>query len=163
PNHHALAQQWTVGDNFYTDSDVSVDGHHWLVGAPPTIWTQSSLMAGYSEAKKYFRLGDAPGRHLFAGTDASVHPEERWENGKTGQELPRFLFIHLPNDHMDAARPTDGYPYRESYVGDNDLALGRIVEYLSGTKWWKEMAIFVTEDDAQGGVDHIDAHRTVFM
>jgi len=48
-------------------------------------------------------------------------------------------------------------------VADNDLALGRILEYLSGTKWWKEMAVFVTEDDAQGGVDHIDAHRTVLL
>jgi hypothetical protein len=48
-------------------------------------------------------------------------------------------------------------------VADNDLALGRILEYLSGTKWWKEMAVFVTEDDPQGGVDHVDAHRTVLL
>jgi len=81
----------------------------------------------------------------------------------TGSDLPQFLFIHLPNDHMADARPEDGYPYRESFVVDNDLALGRILEYLSGTKWWKEMAVFVTEDNAQGGVDHIDAHRTVLL
>ena len=48
-------------------------------------------------------------------------------------------------------------------MADNDYALGRIVEYLSQTPWWREMAIFVTEDDAQGGRDHIDAHRTVLM
>jgi hypothetical protein len=46
---------------------------------------------------------------------------------------------------------------------DNDLALGRIVAYLSHSPWWKDMAVFVTEDDAQGGLDHVDAHRTVFL
>ena len=64
---------------------------------------------------------------------------------------------------MTEPRPQDGYPYEASYVADNDYALGRIVEFLSHTPWWREMAIFVTEDDAQGGRDHIDAHRTVFM
>ena len=87
--------------------------------------------------------------------------EEKW--GKTGAELPRFLFIHLPNDHMADERPEDGYPYRESFVADNDYALGRILEYLSKSKWWKDMAVFITEDDAQGGVDHVDAQRTVLM
>jgi hypothetical protein len=82
---------------------------------------------------------------------------------KTGADLPQFIFIHLPNDHMTDARPEDGYPFEESYVVDNDYALGRILQFLSGTKWWKEMAVFVTEDDAQGGVDHIDAHRTVLL
>jgi YVTN family beta-propeller protein len=244
PNHHAMARQWSISDNFYTDSDVSVDGHHWLVGSPPNAWTESTLMASYGEQKKDFRLGEAPGRLLFAGSDSSVHPEEQSEGGtiwhhlerhgvsfrnfgegfelagvdegrdleptgarfltnvpmpdplyrntsrdypgfnmnvpdqfratqfineieerygKTGAELPRFIFIHLPNDHTDAPRPADGYPYRESFVADNDYALGRIIEYLSGTPWWKEMAVFVTEDDAQSGVDHIDAHRTVLM
>jgi hypothetical protein len=51
----------------------------------------------------------------------------------------------------------------ESFVADNDLALGRILEYLSKTKWWGRMAVFITEDDAQGGVDHIDSHRTVLL
>jgi hypothetical protein len=48
-------------------------------------------------------------------------------------------------------------------MADNDLALGRIVEYLSHTPYWKEMMIVVTEDDAQNGVDHIDAHRSILM
>jgi hypothetical protein len=80
-----------------------------------------------------------------------------------GAELPRFIFIHLPNDHMAKPRPWDGFPFSASYVADNDYALGRIVEYLSNSKWWKNMAVFVTEDDAQGGVDHVDSHRTVMM
>ena len=78
-------------------------------------------------------------------------------------ELPQFVFIHLPNDHMADARPDDGYPYEESFVADNDYALGRIVEYLSGRKEWSQTVVLVTEDDAQSGVDHIDAHRTVLM
>jgi hypothetical protein len=80
-----------------------------------------------------------------------------------GEAFPRFVFLHLPADHMMKARPEDGYPYEASYVADNDLALGRIVEYLSKSPWWREMAIFVTEDDAQGGVDHVDSHRTVLL
>jgi DNA-binding beta-propeller fold protein YncE len=82
---------------------------------------------------------------------------------KPGRELPRFLYIHLPNDHIGKPRPEDGYPFEASFIADNDLALGRIVEYLSSSKWWPKMAIFVTEDDAQGGLDHIDTHRTVML
>jgi hypothetical protein len=71
--------------------------------------------------------------------------------------------IRLPNDHTAAPRPDDGYPYRASFVADNDLALGRIVAFLSKTSIWKDSALFVTEDDAQSGVDHVDAHRSVLL
>jgi hypothetical protein len=77
--------------------------------------------------------------------------------------LTRFTFIHLPNDHTDAPRPDDGYPYRESFVADNDYALGRILEFLSGLPEWRDTVVLITEDDAQSGVDHIDAHRTVLL
>jgi hypothetical protein len=82
---------------------------------------------------------------------------------KGGDPFPRLIFIHLPNDHMAKPRPEDGYPFDASYVADNDYALGRIVEYLSHSRWWRQMAVFVTEDDAQGGVDHVDSHRTVLL
>jgi hypothetical protein len=82
---------------------------------------------------------------------------------KPGAALPSLLFVHLPGDYLAEARPEDGYPFPESHVADNDYALGRIVEYLSGTPWWRDMAIFVTEADAHGGVDHVDAHRTVLL
>jgi hypothetical protein len=82
---------------------------------------------------------------------------------KGGEPFPQFIYIHLPNDHMDKARPADGYPYRASFVADNDYALGRIIEYLSNSQWWRETAIFVTEDDAQGGRDHVDSHRTLLL
>ena len=50
-----------------------------------------------------------------------------------------------------------------AYVADNDLALGRVVEGLSKSRFWQHMAIFVVEDDAQNGSDHVDAHRTVAL
>ena len=86
---------------------------------------------------------------------------ELWGPGK--DTLPHILTIILPNDHGAGERPDAGYPFRESYMADNDLALGRIVEFLSHTPEWKNMAIIITEDDAQNGVDHVDAHRSVLM
>ena len=244
PNHHALALGWSFSDNFYADSEVSVDGHHWLVGSYPDAWTETSLRAAYADGKDFRFPTTAPGRLNFAESNSSVHPEEQPEGGtiwhhlarhgipfrnygegfelagvnegeglkptggrfvtnvpmpdplfrntsrtypvfnmnvpdqfratqfikeiqdkyiKGGEAFPRFIYIHLPNDHMTTPRPKDGYPFESSFVADNDYALGRIVEFLSKTPWWREMAIFVTEDDAQGGRDHIDAHRTLLM
>jgi len=71
--------------------------------------------------------------------------------------------MQVPNDHTAGPRPADGYPYRHSYVADNDLAIGRILHFLSRTPYWKHMLVVITEDDPQGGVDHIDAHRSVLM
>ncbi len=74
-------------------------------------------------------------------------------------ELPNFIIIALPADHTSGTRP--GRPTPEAAVADNDLALGRIVEAVSGSKFWPETCIFVTEDDPQDGLDHVDGHRTV--
>jgi YVTN family beta-propeller protein len=244
PNHHALAARFAMSDNFFADSEVSVDGHHWLVGSYPNAWTESSLMAAYGDQKHFRLTPDAPGRLAFPESSSSVHPEDQLEAGtlwhhlerhgipfrnfgegfelagvdegpglkptgaryftnvpipdplyrntsreypnfntnipdqfratqfireieelyrKPGKALPKLLFVHLPNDHMDKPRPRDGYPAYASYVADNDYALGRIIEYLSHTTWWPHMAIFITEDDALGGADHVDAHRTVML
>lgn len=244
PNHRSMAEHWSFSDNFYADADVSVDGHHWVVGSYPNAWVESSRMASYGGQKDFRFPTTAPGRLAFPQSNSSVHPEDQLEAGaiwhhlerhgvpfrnfgegfelagvvegagekptgaryltnvpmpdplfrntsrnypqfnmnipdqyratqfireveelyiKGGQAFPRFIFIHLPNDHMAKPRPEDGYPFEASYVVDNDYALGRIVEFLSGTPWWREMAVFITEDDAQGGRDHVDAHRTVLM
>ena len=77
--------------------------------------------------------------------------------------VPGLVVIRLPDDHTAEPRTEDGYPYRASYVADNDLALGRIIAFLYKTPIWKDSAVFVTEDDAQGGVDHVDAHRSVLL
>lgn len=244
PNHHEIAKRYAFSDNFYADSEVSVDGHHWIVGSYPNVWTETSLRGAYGGQKDFRLPTSAPGRLLFAQSNSSVHPEELLQDGalwhhldrhgisfrnfgegfelagvdegpglmptgarfltnmpmadplwrntsrnypqynmnipdqyraaqfideierlyvNPGQELPRLLFIHLPNDHMAKPRPEDGYPLPSSFVCDNDYALGRILEYLSKTKWWRSMAVFITEDDAQGGVDHVDSHRTVLL
>jgi len=86
---------------------------------------------------------------------------EKWRDGTN--EMPQIITVIIPNDHGAGERPEAGYPFRESYMADNDLAVGRIVEFLSHTPYWKNMAIIITEDDAQNGVDHVDAHRSVLM
>lgn len=244
PNQHALAGRFAMSDNFYADSEVSVDGHHWLVGSYPSEWTESTLMAAYGGAKSFKLAQGSPGRLEFPGSNSSVHPEDMQEAGtlwnhldrnrisfrnygegfelagvdegkglkptgaryltnvpmpeplyrntardypqfnmnipdqfraaqfikdvdaryiRPNRPLPSFIFIHLPQDHTADPRPEDGYPTRAAFVADNDLALGRIVEYLSHTPAWSSMAIFITEDDAQSGVDPVDAHRTVLL
>lgn len=87
--------------------------------------------------------------------------EEKWMTGK--EKMPSLITVILSQDHGAGDRPEAGYPFRESYMADNDLAVGRIVEYLSHTPYWKNMLIVITEDDAQGGVDHVDAHRSILM
>ncbi|MBS0662524.1 MAG: SMP-30/gluconolactonase/LRE family protein [Verrucomicrobia bacterium] len=72
-------------------------------------------------------------------------------------DMPRLQVVQLPNDHTMGAGA--GKPTPTAQVADNDLALGRIVEAVSRSKFWPETAIFVLEDDAQNGADHVDAHR----
>jgi len=86
---------------------------------------------------------------------------DRWESGK--EPFPRVLTMVLPQDHLTEEHPEQGYPFRESYMGDNDLALGRVMQRLSHSRWWPEMLVVVTEDDPQGGRDHVDAHRSILM
>ena len=77
--------------------------------------------------------------------------------------LPPFLNIAICNDHGTQPNAAKGYPYVASWMADNDLALGRIVDFLSHTPYWRNMAIFVTEDDAGGEPDHVDAQRSVLL
>jgi len=87
--------------------------------------------------------------------------KDKWLSGK--EEFPSLITMMIPNDHGAGERPDDGYPFKESYMADNDLALGRVLHLLSRTKWWKDMLIIITEDDAQDGRDHIDGHRSLLM
>ena len=202
PNHHAIAARWVLSDNFYADSEVSVDGHHWLVGSYPDAWTESTLMAAYGGQKDFRMPTTAPGRLLFPESSSSVHPEEQLEAGaiwhhlerhgvtfrnfgegfelagvnegpglkptgarfltnvpmpdplyrntsrqypqfnmnipdqfratqfikeieekyvKSGEEFPRFIFIHLPNDHMAKPRPRGRLPLRSVVRGRQRL------------------------------------------
>ena len=229
PNHHALAEDFILMDNYYCSGVLSADGHQ---------WTDEAYVTDYLE--KFF--GDFPRSYPYDGADplayassgfiwdnvmkhgltyrnygefvgASIEPpdatftemyqdfldgtnnvkiraisnlpqmepytcptyigfpnsvsdqyraaefikelEEFEENGM----FPNFIIMLLPNDHTSGTRP--GLPTPRAAVADNDLALGQIVEAISHSKFWKETCIFVTEDDPQAGLDHVDGHRTV--
>ncbi len=73
--------------------------------------------------------------------------------------LPTVEFVRLPNDHTAGALV--GAPTPRAYMADNDYALGQLVDAVSHSPYWKDTAIFVVEDDAQNGPDHVDAHRTI--
>ncbi len=245
PNLHALVGRFAMSDNFYVDSDVSADGHRWVVGINPTPFFNTAWTSGYGGRRHEDAAVEQPGRRaLFGGADAPMPEDEPqfgslWEHIAAGvkgplgilnygeglevegnnemagaepegqrlflnsplpkpvfessdrrfptfnlgipdqfrvteferdfrqkiaaDKVPALIVIRLPNDHTMDPRPEDGYPYRASYVADNDLALGRIVAFLSKTSIWKDSALFVTEDDAQGGVDHVDAHRSILL
>jgi len=78
--------------------------------------------------------------------------------GRKPGELPQFVLLRLPNNHTAGTRP--GMPKPEASVADNDLAVGRVVEAISHSPYWDDTAIFILEDDAQDGPDHVDAHRS---
>ena len=80
-----------------------------------------------------------------------------FEQQVAASQVPNLTIIWLPSDHTNGT--TKGFPYPINYQADNDLALGRIVEAISHSKVWAQSAIFVEEDDAQNGVDHVDGHR----
>lgn len=79
----------------------------------------------------------------------------------SAKELPQFIELWLPNDHTGGTRA--GRPAPRASVADNDLAVGRVVEAVSHSPYWDDTAIFVVEDDAQDGADHVDAHRSIAL
>jgi sugar lactone lactonase YvrE len=226
PNHHAIASEFVLLDNFYVEAEVSADGHEWTMGAYATDFVErtwpvtyggkgSTRLAGkkraglgypaegnfdistpkngylFDAAKKagisYRSYGEfvsnpqkgKPGKArikslvnhcdtFFPSFDMRVSDQKRIDrflqelaSFEKKNELPRLIILRLPNDHTWGTR--QGRPTPRAYLADNDLALGRVLEALSKTRFWKEMAVFVVEDDAQNGHDHVDAHRTVAL
>ena len=82
-----------------------------------------------------------------------------WETMEQKDSLPNLMVLSLPNDHSAGTSPN--YPTPNAMVADNDLALGRIIEKITKSKSWESTVIFVTQDDSQGGWDHVSAYRTV--
>ena len=76
-------------------------------------------------------------------------------------DLPALSILRLGGDHTAYVRA--GFPTPRSMIAENDQALGRLVEAISKSRYWKESAICVLEDDAQNGPDHVDAHRSVAL
>ena len=216
PNHHRLATQFVLLDNFYVDAEVSADGHEWSMGAYATDFVEKFWPMSYGHNKKhgkypypaegkidianpaggylwdkareagvtyrsygefvqYGKLGTPPFTKLkaleghfdpdYRGFDLDYSDQKRADRfiaelqrfEREGQ-MPRLQIIRLPNDHTSGA--TVGKLTPTSLVADNDLALGRIVDAVSHSKFWAHTAIFILEDDAQNGPDHVDAHRS---
>jgi YVTN family beta-propeller protein len=86
---------------------------------------------------------------------------EEFQNWERRGEMPNLVYLFLPCDHTSGTKP--GWPTPAAMVADNDLALGRIVEAVSKSKFWPRTCIFVVEDDPQNGFDHVDGHRTVAL
>ena len=141
-------------NNIYADSTLKYGGVKHLINYPmptPLYDRTSRLYPTYNMAiPDQFRVD------MF-----KKEFEEKWMG--EGKTMPQVLTIIIPNDHGAGERPQAGFPFRESYMADNDLAVGRTVEMLSNTPYWKNMAIVITEDDSQDGRDHIDAHRSILM
>ena len=89
----------------------------------------------------------------------SAFVRARQENEGPRFEMPSFVLLYLPDDHTGGTRPN--FPRPAASVADNDLALGRVVDAVSHSPYWDDTAIFVLEDDAQDGADHVDAHRSI--
>lgn len=101
----------------------------------------------------------------FTGYDNKVQDTVRFGQWKrefdsllSVNAIPRFNSVRFPNDHTEGMRKGRPTPY--AHVADNDLAVGLFVEHLSKSPIWKETVIFILEDDAQNGADHVDAHRS---
>jgi len=217
PNHHKLAREFVLLDNFYVNSDVSADGHNWSTAAispdyvekmwpnkyanrrtiadfaeqdaaslPPAgyLWTNAAA-AGISMRNFGYMVNNkpnaAPGSEqitgvrdpvlskvtnpLFRGFDldyrdvdrAKVFLNELAEYEKSGN-MPRLIVMRLGNDHTSGTAAGKIAPL--SAAADNDYAMGQLVEAVSKSRFWASTAIFILEDDAQNGPDHVDSHRS---
>ena len=229
PNHHALAEEFVLMDNYYCSGVLSADGHQWTDEAYVTDYLEK-FFGGFSRSYPYD--GGDPMAYSPTGfiwdnvldhgltyrnygefVDAVIEPKgvsfteiyddflkgtgkikiraksnlpqmepytcptyigfpnkvtdqyraaefiKELKEFEKNDNMPNFIIMLLPNDHTSGTRPGSATP--EAAVADNDLALGKIVEALSNSKFWKETCIFVTEDDPQAGLDHVDGHRTV--
>src|SRR5262249_41399013 len=104
----------------------------------------------------------------YAGWDLDITDGKRIDTWLTefrqyeaNGNLPQLSIIRLPNDHTAGTRA--GSPAPRAMVAENDLALGRLVEVVSSSVYWRDSVILVVEDDAQSGPDHVDSHRSVLL
>jgi YVTN family beta-propeller protein len=242
PNHHALAEQFILFDNFYASGAISFEGHQWLMqgfvsdhverglisAARGYAWNMSDSLtvspAGffwqggrkpidvriYGELSLPLRWDPSTQNAVDINEDQllywreywTMYKENRWrdavghrsgvpifqnivqarfppsslripdqlraesfledlaERQKSGN-MPNLLLITLTSDHTQGTNPNSPTP--KAMVADNDLALGRMVEAISRSRFWPQSLILVVEDDAQDGIDHVDGHRTVAL
>lgn len=202
PNHHALAENFVLLDNFYVDGEVSADGHNWSLGAYATdymeknwptsyggrgpgavgktgqnklyIWDQANRFnVSYRTYGEFISADNTPQipvlkdhfpkaypiRDLLDPDTMRYHVWERdFDSLMQKNALPRLMTIRMLSDHTEGTRA--GRPTPFAHVADNDLAVGMLVEHISKSSIWENSVIFILEDDAQNGPDHVDAHRS---
>ena len=138
---------------------ISYRSYAEFIKAPPDTaedaYTNMKNLEGHFDPR--FRPWDLDYLDIWRAKEF-IHELHEYE--KTG-DWPNLMIMRLPNDHTYGTRPGKHTP--RSMMADNDLALGMVVDAVSHSKFWKETAIFVLEDDAQNGPDHIDAHRSVLL
>lgn len=230
PNHHKLARDFVLLDNFYATGGNSADGHQWVTqanetayclwpgyegrsypfdGTDPLAYASGGFLwdAALARGKSVRVFGEYAGR-LTVGRQERQRLLDEWKKGgdftkrwnmtapiaplnkilarnypayttgipdvvrasiflaelkqwEAAGKMPNLTFIQLPSDHTNGASPGTNTP--QAMVADNDYAMGQIIDALTHSPFWKKMAIFVVEDDAQNGVDHVDGHRTVAL
>jgi hypothetical protein len=121
-----------------------------------------SLPPGYRGNKPFLRTHTNP---LYPGFELTIRDQHRadvwiaeFQQFVQSGNMPALELIRLPNDHTSGAMA--GRPTPRAAFADNDLALGRMIEALSKSRYWKNTVVFVLEDDAQNGADHVDMHRS---
>ena len=230
PNHHALASQFALLDNYYCNGVNSADGHAWTTEGNVTDHLEKSF-GGFTRS---YTWGDDPLTYSSSGfiwdnvlahglsfrnfgemdyaepipDDASFEAIYRdfvdgagavgfaqkigidrlsryssptypgWNmripdvlradafltelaGFEERGDFPNFTIVYLPNDHTSGTAP--GAPTPRAQVADNDLALGRVVEGITHSRFWPTTCIFVIEDDPQAGFDHVDGHRSLCL
>ncbi|WP_460678560.1 bifunctional YncE family protein/alkaline phosphatase family protein [Mucilaginibacter koreensis] len=206
PNHHAIANEFVLLDNFYVDAEVSADGHNWSTAAYATDVVEKTWPASYGKRggttnyeggrpatyprdgfiwdyckragisyRSYGEFADYGRAHYKTlqghvcpqspGFDLDIKDQVRvdaWQHDfdslVQANSVPQFNTLRISNDHTSGQKKGKYTPI--AAVGDNDLAIGRILEHLSKSPIWKESVVFMLEDDAQNGPDHVDAHRS---
>ncbi|HNY38804.1 MAG TPA: beta-propeller fold lactonase family protein [Bryobacteraceae bacterium] len=217
PNHHKLAREFVLLDNFYVNADVSADGHNWTSAAIAPAYVQRMWPNSYGARRRHYdyeggeRAALPPAGYIWTNvlakgltmrnygwwcTNAAPAPEsgrqiravrdqalaahtnldyrgfdldyldidrakvflKDLETFEAQGAMPQFIVLRIGNDHTSGTSPGKRAP--RSAMADNDLALGMIVEGVSRSKFWPKTAIFVLEDDAQNGPDHVDSHRS---
>ena len=206
PNHHAIASEFVLLDNFYVDAEVSADGHNWSTAAYATDFIEKTWPTSYGgrggnyDSEGTRRAGDPRDGYIWdyckrAGVSYRTYGEfaddykpniksleghycvpspsfdlnikdvkrvEIWAHDFDSllaiNQVPQLNTVRISNDHTSGQHKGAYSP--TAAVGDNDLAIGQFIEHLSKSPIWNESVVFILEDDAQNGPDHIDAHRS---
>jgi len=230
PNHHKIADDFVLLDNYYCNGVLSSDGHAWAIEANASGYLEKAT-AGWTRTYDFGTDALAFSSSGFIWDNVLSHglsfrnygeldfpepePEEatwtdfwRGYQAKSGRpgfvqhvlperlrpytcpafpgwlmripdvmradvflkefaeyeakgEWPNFIILYLPENHTSGEEA--GMPTPRAQVADNDLALGRVVEAVSKSRFWPKTCIFVNEDDPQAGFDHVDGHRSVCL